>query len=153
MTPGPSSHREKLSWRQKGWESQVQAACPTAPKCCGEPRRNQQGMTSTPRLSPEAGVGSPGPSLTSLVSTEYVLGLFLSLSHVRLCNPMDCSTPGFLSFTVSQNLLRLMGLWHARMFCSLIILALLEDPPSLAVFYLSLILGSTLYLAEILEIL
>ena len=26
-----------------------------------------------------------------------------------LCNPMDCSTPGFLSFTISWSLLRLMS--------------------------------------------
>ena len=30
-----------------------------------------------------------------------------SLSHVRLCNPMDCSTPGF---PVSQSLLKLMSI-------------------------------------------
>ena len=27
-----------------------------------------------------------------------------------LCNSMDCSTPGFLSFTISQNLLKLMSI-------------------------------------------
>ena len=32
------------------------------------------------------------------------------LSHVWLCDPVDCSTPGFLSFTVSQGLLRLMSI-------------------------------------------
>ena len=31
-----------------------------------------------------------------------------SLSRVQLCNPMDCSTPGFLCFTVSQSLLKFM---------------------------------------------
>ena len=29
------------------------------------------------------------------------------LNHVWLCNPMDCSTPGFLSFTNSWSLFRL----------------------------------------------
>ena len=33
-----------------------------------------------------------------------------SLSHVRLCNPMDCSTPGSLSITNSQSLLKLMSI-------------------------------------------
>ena len=34
-----------------------------------------------------------------------------SLSHVRLfANPMNCSTPGFLSFTISQSLLKLMSI-------------------------------------------
>ena len=32
-----------------------------------------------------------------------------SLSHVRLCNPMECSTPGSLSITNSQSLLKLMS--------------------------------------------
>ena len=27
-----------------------------------------------------------------------------------LCDPMDCSTPGFLSITISQSLLKLMSL-------------------------------------------
>ena len=46
-----------------------------------------------------------------------------SLSHVWTCDPMDCHTPGFLSSTISQSLLRLMSfesmmlsnhliLWH-----------------------------------------
>ena len=33
-----------------------------------------------------------------------------SLSPVWLCDPMDCSTPGFLSFTNSQSLLKLMSI-------------------------------------------
>ena len=32
------------------------------------------------------------------------------LSRVRLCVPMDCSTPGSLSFTISQSLLKLMSI-------------------------------------------
>ena len=31
-----------------------------------------------------------------------------SLSRVQLCNPMACSTPGFLCFTISQSLLKFM---------------------------------------------
>ena len=31
-------------------------------------------------------------------------------SCLTLCNPMDCSTPGFLSFTISQSLLKLMSI-------------------------------------------
>ena len=31
-------------------------------------------------------------------------------SHLTLCDPMDCSTPGFLSITNSQSLLRLMSI-------------------------------------------
>ena len=33
-----------------------------------------------------------------------------SLSHVWLCDPMDCSMPGFLSITNSQGLLKLMSI-------------------------------------------
>ena len=33
-----------------------------------------------------------------------------SLSRVRLCDPMDCSTQAALSFTVPQNLLKLMSI-------------------------------------------
>ena len=43
-------------------------------------------------------------------STEVKLLSFVvvqSLSHVQLCDPVDCSTPGFLFFTISQHLLRL----------------------------------------------
>ena len=31
-------------------------------------------------------------------------------SCLTLCDPMDCSTPGFLSFTISQSLLKLMSI-------------------------------------------
>ena len=34
--------------------------------------------------------------------------LLFSCSVVSLCDPMDCSMPGFLSFTISQSLLKLM---------------------------------------------
>ena len=33
-----------------------------------------------------------------------------SLSHVRLCDPMDCSMPGFLSITSFQSSLKLMSI-------------------------------------------
>jgi len=33
-----------------------------------------------------------------------------SLSRVRLCDPMDCSTPGLLSISNSQSLLKLMSI-------------------------------------------
>ena len=31
-----------------------------------------------------------------------------SLSHVQLCDPMDCNTAGFLPFIISRSLLKLM---------------------------------------------
>ena len=34
----------------------------------------------------------------------------LLFSRVRLCAPVDCSPPGFLSFSVSRSLLRLMSI-------------------------------------------
>ena len=40
---------------------------------------------------------------------SQLLPLFTQ-SCPTLCNPRDCSTPGFLSFTISQNLLRLMSI-------------------------------------------
>ena len=36
--------------------------------------------------------------------------LVQSLSHVQLCNPMDCSTPGLLFITNSWSLLKLMSI-------------------------------------------
>ena len=33
-----------------------------------------------------------------------------SLSRVWLCDPVDCSTPGFLSFTISLSLLRFLSI-------------------------------------------
>ena len=43
-------------------------------------------------------------SLMSLFSSVQ------SLSHVRLCNPINCSMPGFLSITNSRSLLKLMSI-------------------------------------------
>ena len=37
----------------------------------------------------------------------YVNLLFIAQSCPALCDPMDCIMPGFLSFTVSQNLFKL----------------------------------------------
>ena len=31
------------------------------------------------------------------------------LSHVQLCDPVDCSMPGLPDFTISQSLLKLMS--------------------------------------------
>ena len=52
-----------------------------------------------------------GPSLRQHcgargVSTACVAVVAQSLSRVRLCDPMACSTPGFLSSTASQSLLK-----------------------------------------------
>ena len=33
-----------------------------------------------------------------------------SLRHIQLCSPMNCNTPGFLSFTISRSLLKLMSI-------------------------------------------
>ena len=40
--------------------------------------------------------------------TEFLFIVVQSLSHVRLCDPMDCSTPAPLSSTISRSLLRFM---------------------------------------------
>ena len=56
-----------------------------------------------------------------LVATCWIFHCNAGLSSCRgvcsviqlcltLCNPMDCSTPGFLSFTISWNLLKLMSI-------------------------------------------
>ena len=55
-----------------------------------------------------------------------------------LCDPMDCSTPGFLSFTISQTLLKLMSIEsvmppnHLVLCCPLLLLPSIS--PSIRVF-------------------
>ena len=50
------------------------------------------------------------------------------LNHVRLCDPVDCSTPGFLSITNSQSLIKLMSIEsvmpsnHVILCCPLLLL-------------------------------
>ena len=44
-----------------------------------------------------------------------------SLSYVRLCNPMDCSMPGSLSFTISWSLFKLMSIESMMPFKHLIL--------------------------------
>ena len=48
---------------------------------------------------------NPCPSLSTLL-----VGAVESLSHVRLCSPVDCSRPGSPSFTISQSLRKLMSI-------------------------------------------
>ena len=51
-------------------------------------------------------------SMSNIVLTPWAL-LFSSvqlLSHVRLCDPMECRTPGPLSITNSRSLLKLMSI-------------------------------------------
>ena len=50
--------------------------------------------------------------------------------HVRLCNPMDCSTPGFLSITNSQSLFKLMSIVLVMPSNHLILCRPLFLPPS-----------------------
>ena len=54
-----------------------------------------------------------------------------SLSRVRLCDPMWCSTPGFLSITNSQSLLKLMSIDSVTPSNSLILFSPLLLPPSI----------------------
>ena len=51
--------------------------------------------------------------------------------HVRLCNPMDCSTPGFLSITNSQSLFKLMSIVLVMPSNHLILCRPLFLPPSI----------------------
>ena len=56
---------------------------------------------------------TPKPILFSLPhARESCRADFSSLccSVVSICDPMDCSIPGFLSFTISRSLLRLMSI-------------------------------------------
>ena len=48
-----------------------------------------------------------------------------------LCNPMDCSTPGSLSFTISQSLLKLMSIESVMLSNHLILCRPLLLPPSI----------------------
>ena len=65
---------------------------------------------SGPLHLPFLSFGSPpGPGQCSPCS--YVIFVVQSFSHVRLfVTPKECSMPGFLSFTISLSLLRLMSI-------------------------------------------
>ena len=54
-----------------------------------------------------------------------------SLSHVRLCNLMDCSTPGLPVITNSRSLLKLMSTESVMPSSHLILCCLLLLPPSI----------------------
>ena len=53
------------------------------------------------------------------------------VSRVRLCDPMDCSTPGFLSITNPQSLLKLMSIESVMLSNHLILCCPLLLPPSI----------------------
>ena len=63
-----------------------------------------------------------------IISIVYLLSSIQSLSHVRLCDPMDCSMPGF-PITNSWSLLKLMSVkWvtlsnHLILCCPLLLLS------------------------------
>ena len=50
------------------------------------------------------------PTITVLPSISPFRTVVQSLSCVRLCDPMNCSTPGFPIFTISWSLLTLMSI-------------------------------------------
>ena len=64
------------------------------------------GDTSSPRGYLFLLIGLLSPQLTHPANHCYSA----AQSCPTLCNPMDCSTPGFLSFTSSQSLLTLMSI-------------------------------------------
>ena len=47
---------------------------------------------------------------TNFLSQPCFFSSAQSLSHIRLCDPIDCSTPGFLFITNSQSLLKFMSI-------------------------------------------
>ena len=61
------------------------------------------------------------PVQTSSSQGTSLLVVVQSLSRVRLCSPMDCSTPGPLSFTISQSLLKLMSIESVMPFTHLVL--------------------------------
>ena len=69
---------------------------------------------------------------------SYCCCCSVAKSCPTLCNPMDCSTPGFLSFTVPWSLLKLMSIEsvmpsnHLILCCPLLLLPLVF--PSIRVF-------------------
>ena len=75
----------------------------------------------------------------SFLCVENQLAIVQWLSHVRLCDPMDCSTQAALSFTVPQNLLKLMSIESVMPFNHLILcrplLLLPSIFPSIRVFF------------------
>ena len=83
--------------------------------------RSSQETTAQPWAGPGSSVSSVQP-----------------LSGVRLCDPMDCSTPGLLSITNSQSLPKLKSMEsampssHLILCCPLLLLP--RIPPSIRVF-------------------
>ena len=67
----------------------------------------------------------------SRMTRLYIQFSSVALSCLTLCNPMDCSTPGLLSITNSQSLLKLMSIRFAMPSSHLILCRSLLLPPSI----------------------
>ena len=65
------------------------------------------------------------------IEGECICCCSVAKSSPILCNPMDCSTPGFLSFTISQSLLKLMSIESVMPSNRLILYRLLLLSPSI----------------------
>ena len=66
--------------------------------------------TGEPGGLPSMGSHRVGHDWSDLAAAESIISSLQSLSRVQLCDPMDCSMPGFLSITNSQSLPKLMSI-------------------------------------------
>ena len=86
---------------------------------------NEKGPLISPCYSLELGIHL---SMSFPLSLASLFCSFRSLSHVRLCDPMDCSTPGFHIHYQLLELLKLMSIEsvmpsnHLILYCPLILL-------------------------------
>ena len=63
-----------------------------------------------PGIKLPTSIGSSKKKIYSAIWERLVCFVVWCFSPVALCVPMDCSTPGLLSFTFSQRLLKLMSI-------------------------------------------
>ena len=68
---------------------------------------------------------------SSVLHHILCISLFQSLSHVRLCDPTDCSMPGLPTITNSQSLLKLMSIESVMPSNHLLLCCPLLLPPSI----------------------
>ena len=67
-------------------------------------QRPNPGLRLVSRCCPVQATGSLIKGTSDFQGLVFVVQ---SLSHIQLCDPTDCSTPGLPAFTISQSLLRL----------------------------------------------
>lgn len=116
--PGVSPAGERAVTLSLSASTRTQASCFLGCRTSQGRDEPAQRLRAPAAVVPELGVFLSTQVLGSVLSSY---GCSIAQSCLSLCNPIDCSTPGFtLSFTISQNMLKLTSIdlvmptktWH-----------------------------------------